>query len=265
MKPFLKWAGGKTQLVDTLLPIIMSRLTLGGRYVEPFLGGGAVALSLPAAYQVIASDSCAPLVQTWESVRDHLDSVVEHLRGHDVAHSKEHYYLTREEFNKPKALWSGADAAQFIYLNKSGFNGLYRVNKGGAVNVPFGARKRPALPSEMELAAVRQRMREWWWPIGCHDFEATIELAREGDVVYADPPYDGTFSYGVDFSVEDRVRLSKALRRAARRGACVMMTDAATLRVQALYAWADVQPISERRRVAANGDRSAAACVLAVR
>ena len=259
LKPWAKWAGGKTQMVDTLLPMVTERLAVSGRYYEPFLGAGALALSM-VGVDVIASDACEPLIETWDVVRNNsheLSLLLEHLRNR---HSERFYYKIR----KMAPTSPVQRAARFIYLNKTGFNGLYRVNRAGKFNVPFGRGKASSIPTYHDLMKIASVMHKYW-RLECLDFEGMIEEATEGDVVYADPPYDGTFSYSSGFDGRDRVRLAAALRRAARRGVGVIATDADTSLVRRLYSWARIDAYDERRRIAANGDRRDAGCVIVSR
>lgn len=259
-QPFLKWCGGKKQLADTLLPLILERLAPGGAYIEPFLGGGAVALRIDRETPVRASDACPPLVETWQMVAAQtyaLSRLLEQLRD---GHSADQYYAVRAEMPDGPV----GRAARFIYLNKTGFNGLYRTNRAGLFNVPLGRGRATSIPTYGELMAVASVVREW--TIGLLDFERAIDRAGAGDVVYADPPYDGTFAYSSGFGDVARVRLASSLRRAARRGVGVVVTDADTPLVRRLYAWADVRSIDERRSVAASSSsRDDASCIVAVR
>lgn len=259
-EPIVKWAGGKRSMLNRVVPLILERLSSGGRYVEPFLGGAAVALSLDAP--TIASDTCLPLVETYAVCSQRPSRVHRRLRELAGEHCEQRYYEIRR--------WSPDNpterAARFIYLNKAGFNGLYRVNRSGEFNVPFARRKRGGLsiPTLDHLRSVAKRMADWC--LVHSDFEPVVELAREGDVVYADPPYDGTFDYSSDFGADAQARLAACLRRAARRGVGVVTTNADTPMVRRLYSWACVVSGSERRCVAADGDRRGdAECVVAMR
>lgn len=260
--PFIKWAGGKRQLVDRLLPIVARRLT--GRYLEPFLGGGAVAVHLASDHrlrdvQIVASDVCAELVTTWRVVIDQplvLGQLLERLAE---THSERMYYQVRSV----SPTLDLDVAARFIYLNKMGYNGLYRVNASGGFNVPLGRGRPSSIPTREALHALASKLGRRC-QVDCRDFEATIDEAQRGDVVYADPPYDGTFSYSSKFGDADRARLALALGRAVDRGASVVATDADTPYVRALYdSWARVELIGERRRVSCKStERRVASCVL---
>lgn len=259
--PIVKWAGGKRQLLDLILPLVAERLSPGGVYHEPFLGGAAVALALDEGVPVVARDVCADLVETYQAVASSPHRVFVRLSELFATHSQESYYAVRSTVPER----AHDRAARFIYLNKTGFNGLYRVNSQGAFNVPIGRRRRPATcPRYGDLVAFSWRAR--YWALSCGDFEPAVDAAEPGDVIYADPPYHGTFGYSADFSESDQARLAAALRRAARRGVGVVATNSRTPLVRKLYQWADVRTISEGRAVAADASRRGdALCILAVR
>lgn len=257
-EPIVKWAGGKRSMLDRVVPLVLERLAPGGRYLEPFLGGAAVALALDAP--TIASDTCLPLVETYAVCSQRPGRVHRRLRELARGHCERRYYEIRG--------WSPGNptdrAARFIYLNKAGFNGLYRVNRSGGFNVPFGKRGDVSIPALDHLREAAARMADWC--LVHSDFEPVVELARPGDVVYADPPYDGTFGYSSGFGAAAQARLAACLRRAARRGVGVVTTNSDTPLVRRLYSWAHVVSGSERRCVAADGQRRAdAECVVAVR
>lgn len=254
----IKWVGGKRQLVDRLLPVVTHHLT--GTYIEPFLGGGALALALPEITKVRAGDADVDLMTYYRCVLKMPRALAQRISAHAAAHSTEHYYAVRAatpEFMVDKA-------ARFVYLNRACFNGLHRKNKAGQFNVPIG-RGTPRFPSQDELVALSYRLRRWD-QLSCGDFELLVNPAQRGDVIFADPPYDGTFtSYTVDgFSMLDQLRLSTSLHAAYIRGATILATNSDTEYIRHLYAsWAVVTPVDERRRIAADGDKRAdAACVL---
>lgn len=263
--PFIKWTGGgKRQLVGTLRPIIEARLAEGGTYWEPFLGGGAVALSLASEIPVHASDACAELIEAWDVVRKQPYRLISTLRAMGEMHSKAYYYEVRGATYDTAVM----RAARFIYLNKMGFNGLYRKNKSGGFNVPLGRGKITAIPDTSTIIPVYDRVRDW--RLEALDFEDFLEDPRwrpsEGDVIFADPPYDGTHDYSSGFSESDQRRLAACLRRAARRGVGVVATNADTPLVRRAYAWAIVRDITEQRRISCDSaNRDAASCVLVTR
>lgn len=150
IKPFLKWAGGKTNLVDDIVSFIPEDYDKG-TYWEPFLGSGALFFKLRPSKAVL-SDINPYLIHCFEAIQQNPDAVGVYLQKHKKAHCKRHYYKVREQFKRCGL--SVAQASRFIYLNKSCFNGLFRVNKNGVFNVPFGRRKTLALPTNHDLKSI---------------------------------------------------------------------------------------------------------------
>lgn len=231
IKPFLKWAGGKRWLLGRPEFSVPS---FSGRYIEPFLGGGAVYFSLspPSA---LLSDVNPKLIGTYQAIRDDWKSVLEHLTEHHSRHSKDYYYTQRGIEHKDSA----SRAAHFLYLNRACWNGLYRENLKGQFNVPIGTKSRIIFENDdfQSVSKVLQSAE-----INCCDFEEAIDKAEDGDVIFVDPPYttahnmNGFVKYNQTiFSWQDQVRLRDALVRAAGRGAKVIATNAWHDSVIALY------------------------------
>lgn len=210
-KPFLKWAGGKKWFVNQE----RDRLLLDfNRYIEPFLGGGSVFFYINPQ-QAILSDINAELVNAYICLRDEFESVYKKLHIHQIHNSEEYYYIIRDRQTRTNA----TSAARTIYLNKACFNGVYRVNRDGKFNVPYGKVKNLIFDrNALQESSIALRGTE----ILCQDFEATIDQAEQNDFIFCDPPYavlneDNRFvSYTANlFSWNDQVRLSHALNRAA--------------------------------------------------
>lgn len=231
MKPFLNWAGGKRWLVAHHAEVLGDGRQ---RLVEPFVGSGVVFFHLEPAAALLA-DSNAQLIETYQAVRDMPDKVASALRRHHRLHSADHYYLTRDRV--PRA--AAARAARFIYLNRTCFNGLYRVNLRGKFNVPLGS-KCSVVRGDDDFAEWSGRLQGV--ELFAQDFEATIERAGPGDLIYADPPY--TVKHNMNnfvkyneriFSWSDQERLAKCLSSASERGCRVLISNADHLSVQELY------------------------------
>lgn len=235
LHPFLRWPGGKRWLVASYPECLPRRI--GGRYLEPFLGGGTVFFHLRPARAVL-SDINKELIQTYKAVQSHPRAVEEALWDHHLRHREmpdEHYYTVRG--NIPENL--AERAARFIYLNRTCFNGIYRVNFDGQFNVPRGTKRNVILDEDVwnawsEALEVSQ--------LCCVDFEVVVDEAERGDFVFADPPYtvrhnlNGFVKYNeVLFSWEDQVRLAEALVRARKRGVRILMTNANHDSVRSLY------------------------------
>jgi DNA adenine methylase len=254
VQPIIKWAGSKRWLVPLIGDLIYERLAVsGGRYVEPFLGGAAL---------MVLGDSCRPLVEMYEAIRADSRSVTQALKALiEFGTDKESYLLVRGE----RAQEPDMVAARFIYLNKLGFNGLYRVNRKGQFNVPYGDKKRGeraqfggVFPSDDDLAAVAAAFADA--DLALRDFRETVALAEDGDLLYADPPYLETYSsYTPEgFADEDHLALADALHAAAKRGVTVLATNSDNDRIRELYEWAAVTPVIERHNVGATVQRRGA-------
>ncbi len=265
-KPFLKYVGGKRLLVPELGPVIGTKLSeTKGCYIEPFLGGGAMALYL-GPHDMVLADGSARLVAMYQTIqRCDPAEIRETLNDLGKCIGEDAYYSVREAFN------AGIEdpiehAAAFIYLNKTGFNGLYRENSDGGYNVPYGKpanRTGSLFPSLHDLKLVKAALQG---SVICGwDFEALIEGAEEGDVLYVDPPYDGGFSQYIaaGFSTEDQIRLARALERASLRGVTIIAHNANTELILGLYQWATVTALDEKRPIAAAPEaRQDAPCVI---
>jgi DNA adenine methylase len=257
MNPFLRWVGGKRWLAPTLGPLIVTAISPSGRYIEPFLGAGALALALAEPNKLVRqtfllNDFCEPLMRTWEWIVKAPDSVDRELRGLVSRHGSDAtgYGAVRTAYNMTRSYM--VRAAQFLYLNATSFNGVYRENQRGLYNVPHGRTTQAFMTHEtMQKVASLLRTRARF-SIG--DFEPIIDQARFGDVLYADPPYDGVYNdyTAHGFSSEAQSRLAHALKRAVHRGAKVFTSNADTPLIRALYKdWAKIETVSEPRAVAA--------------
>lgn len=231
LSPFLKWAGGKRWFADRWLHLIPNRFE---RYIEPFVGSGAMYFAL-LPQTAILSDINIDLINAYCAVRDDPASVERLLTAHDQMHSKEHYYLTRSQ--KPDG--SVDRAAWLIYLNRTCWNGLYRVNQRNEFNVPIGTKTRAILPTD-NFPLISSSLKNA--KILAQDFEATIDLAEDGDFVFVDPPYtvkhnlNGFVKYNDHiFSWADQIRLRDAVARAADRGAMVLVTNANHHSIRDIY------------------------------
>ena len=258
--PVIKWAGGKRWLVPHLAPRIHQRLAqTGGRYIEPFLGGGAIALDLGLP-RMILGDVCQPLVTMYQAIRRSPGAVVWALQDYAARG------LDRERFLQVRAQPSHshvATAARFIYLNKVGFNGLHRENRRGGNNTPYGGGRSIKFPTAAELHAVAKALAHV--DLQHRPALATIAHAQAGDVIYADPPYDHMFTAynAAGFGPDDQAALAAALQAAHQRGAHVVASNSATERIHALYSWAWIDPVTERHRISAKAtSRGATPAVL---
>ncbi|MDP9151928.1 MAG: DNA adenine methylase [Myxococcota bacterium] len=232
-RPFLKWAGGKRQLLPTLLQNAPANPR---RYFEPFVGGGALFFALRPKEAVLA-DANGRLIRAYKGVRDSVDAVIRLLRSYP--HEREFFYRFRE-----KDVDEGTDAevaAWFVYLNRTAFNGLYRVNRANGFNVPFGRYANPTLCDEPTLRACAAALAGA--DLRAEDFEAVVDDAREGDFVYFDPPYvplSTTSSFtsytSGGFGEAEQARLRDTARRLKERGVRVLLSNSSAPLVRRLYA-----------------------------
>lgn len=230
-QPFLKWAGGKRWFAERYIDEFPSKF---GRYFEPFLGSGAVYFALEPKNALI-SDSNIDLIDTYRAIRDGWLTVEQHLSKHHFNHDRSHYYNIRSTQYEDRF----QRAASFIYLNRTCWNGLYRVNLKGEFNVPIGSKENVILSSDnfSNISAILHNAK-----IEHSDFELVIDGAGSGDLVYLDPPYAAKHIYNgfvkyneVLFGWEDQIRLRDCAIRARNRGAHVVISNANHPSIRELY------------------------------
>jgi DNA adenine methylase len=256
LRPFIRWAGGKRWLVSRYPGLIEGPTE--GVFFEPFLGSAVVFSSIQPE-QAVLSDLNPELIATYVAVRDQPDAVVAVLQLHHACHSESYYYATRS--STPES--SAEIAGRFLYLNRTCFNGIYRVNQQGRFNVPMGSRENVLRPEDDFVA----------WSLAlekceliAEDCEAVIQRASSGDIIYADPPY--TVRHNLNsfrkyneslFSWEDQVRLAVALSDAAQRGVRVVVSNANHSSVSELYPQAFLRKsIARNSSIAASPDKRGA-------
>lgn len=257
--PFLKWAGGKRQLLPVLWDQIQ-RIGTFRTYHEPFLGGGALFFDLWNRGRIregaSLSDVNPHLMDAWRGVQADVESVIHHLRVHQQQHSPEHYYATRVA--DPEDL--AERAARIIYLNRTCFNGLYRENRSGRFNVPMGRYRNPTICDEPTLRAASVALAAA--TIRTESFEGVAGRAAPGDLVYFDPPYvplsrTASFTdYAADgFSLADQRRLAEVFGELADRGVHVMLSNAGHDLVRDLYRRFYIHRVLATRSVNSRADR----------
>jgi len=268
-RPFVKWVGGKGRLMPQLEPLL-PRDIHRMRHLEPFVGGGAMFFARRPARAVL-SDINPDLVHTYRSIRDDVTGVIAALAplaaaGHDAAT----YYAVRARYNAGDGLNEPLRAALFIYLNKTCFNGLHRVNRRGEFNVPIGRYTHPAILDAAALRAASCALQHA--ELLCAGFEELLEQAGVGDFVYLDPPYAPTSStssftgYAAEgFSLDDQRRLREVVGELRQRGVSVMLTNSDVPLVRELYADFHITRIQARRAINTNGARRGAVTELVVR
>ena len=228
--PFIKWAGGKRALIPDLAKHFPERVE--GTYWEPFVGGGAVFFTFADRMdRAILSDRNEELVIAYQTVKDHVDDLIEALRVHERGHKDDRYYLRVRAQEPADAL---AIAARFIYLNKTCFNGLYRVNKAGRFNVPKGNYKNPDICNPDRLRKASAALAKATIRLG--DFDRVVQPG-DGDLIYCDPPYDECFTgyQAGGFTGDDQERLRNAVNGWAQAGAAVIVSNSDTALIRRLY------------------------------
>jgi DNA adenine methylase len=258
-QPFLKWAGGKRQLVPTLCDAI-TRIAPNGfqHYYEPFVGGGALFFALRATGwrgHATLGDSNERLVRTYLGVRGDVEEVIKGLKA--CRYNKKEYL--QERSRRWDVLLEDAEVAiRFIYLNRTCFNGLYRVNAKGEFNVPFGKYTNPTICDEPILRAASAALKCAAFKIG--DFEKTVKSAERGDLVYFDPPYvpvnetSNFTGYTRDgFTLADQERLRDCALKLKRRGVHVILSNVDMPIVRKIYRGFSIKHVEARRNINSKG------------
>lgn len=236
--PFLKWAGGKRQLLPEIRKYVPKKM---GTYHEAFIGAGAVLFDRQPKKAVI-NDINPELVNTYITIRDNIDELIADLQKHD--NDSDYFYEIRDLDRKPEYnnLTNVEKASRLIYLNKTCFNGLFRVNSQGQFNVPFGKYKNPNIVNESVLRAVHHYLSTNDVQILNGDFADAVANAKKGDFIYLDPPYDPVSSsssftgYSLDgFSREEQVRLRDLVVDLDKRGCKVLLSNSATDFIKDIY------------------------------
>jgi DNA adenine methylase len=272
-RPLLKWAGGKRQLLPTLrgfYPVVFDR------YIEPFFGSGAVFFDLHASgrlegKQAWLVDDNADLIGCYRMLMSRADEVIAALRRlaneHDARGTGFYYEVRDTRFNPMRAGGTGGYtpdmAAMLIYLNRTGFNGLFRLNKAGEFNVPVGRYANPRILDEAHLRQVAAALRTRGVTLVHGSFDGALLEAGKGDFVYCDPPYAplsrtacfANYTAG-GFTLNDQARLQRALIEAVRRGAHVVLSNSSAPEIERLYSTREarraqlrIERVSARRAI----------------
>ena len=244
---FVKWAGGKKQLIDQFKPFFPKEIK---RYSDPFVGGGAVLFYVLKNYkpkEVFIFDINEELINTYETIKNDVENLIVELKKLKSLHNKEHYYEIRAE--NPQLLSKLTRASRFIYLNKTCFNGLYRVNSKGSFNVPIGSYKNPLICPEDDLREISKLLKNV--NIICGGFEECLKLAKKKDFIYFDPPYyplnkSSFTTYTKDkFLDEEQIKLKEVFSKLDKKKCKVMLSNSDTKFIKDLYE--EYQPIKKVR------------------
>ena len=287
-KPFLKWAGGKTQLLDELYKRLPSSLIQSGkieRYVEPFVGGGAFFFFLKRNFRVKESfliDINKELIIGYKVIQNNVNELIDELSSMEEKYlklseeqRKDFYYNIRDEYNRQKDNFDYVNynldwvkrAAYLIFLNKTCFNGLYRLNKKGEFNVPFGKYKNPTICDADNLIEVSKALENT--EVICADFEESNKYIHKNTLVYLDPPYrplnntSNFTSYNEDgFDDDDQRRLAQFFKEMDKRGAYLILSNSDPKNEDVddnffdeLYAGFIIERAKAKRYINSNGDK----------
>ena len=235
-KPFVKWAGGKRQLITQLIQFSPPKFE---NYYEPFLGGGALFFKLSMLgkiKQAYLNDSSKVLIDAYKTIKEKPIELINELKNSKYKNSQENFLKIRAE--QPTNLIDAT--ARFIYLNKTAFNGLYRVNSNGGFNVPFGKYKNPNILDEKNILSVSRALQKD--ELTCMDFEQAVSSAKKHDLIYFDPPYqpiNKTASFTnytkENFTEKDQERLAKLFKVLDRKGCFVMLSNSYAPLILDLY------------------------------
>ena len=255
--PFLKWAGGKRQLISQMDKFFPKNYN---KYIEPFIGGGAVFFHLLPETSII-SDNNPDLINCYNVIKEDVEGLIKSLKKHK--YEKDYYYdiraLDRDQ-NKYAELSDIEKASRSIYLNKSGYNGLYRVNSKGFFNVPFGRHKNPKICDEENLRKVSQVLKNVKIYLG--SFEICLNFAEKGDFVYLDPPYfplsdTALFtSYTKDiFDKSSQLKLFNAFKELNERGCYIMLSNSYSEFILNLYKDFKIITLKAKRNINSNSQK----------
>lgn len=263
-RPFLKWAGGKYQLLKHILP----QLPKHGTLVEPFVGAGAVFMNADIQ-RVHINDINPDLMLVYKSIKKHGKKFIEYTRQYfdPCFNNRDNFYAFRDEFNNTPA--DMHKAALFIYLNRHGYNGLCRYNASGVYNVPFGEHRNPLFPEKSMQHAITRLKRS---RLTCRSFEKVMKECNEDCIVYCDPPYvplsdssDFTKYHTKGFNLKAQEKLARQAEQLAGRGTTVIISNHDTPLTRKLYHKAKIIRFQAPRSISANGgNRKAVVELLAI-
>lgn len=257
--PVVKWVGGKRQLMNEITPLLPKRIT---SYCEPFLGGGAVLFSIQPS-KAIVNDLNGDLITVYETIRDDVESLIDDLKKHE--NTSEYFYAIRDmdrDKNTYQSMTKVERASRLIYLNKTCFNGLFRVNSSGEFNSPFGHYKNPNIVNEPVLRAVNKYLTANDVKFYNEDFSVTLKRVNKGGFVYLDPPYDpvsDTASFtGYNkggFDRTEQIRLKQCCDELTQRGIKFMLSNSSTDFIKELYRDYDISVVQAKRAINSNANK----------
>lgn len=270
-KPVLKWAGGKRQLLEPILAFVDQAFPERiGTYYEPFAGGAAVFFALASQgkfERAKLTDKNEDLIGVYRELKNDAEAVIRELKKLcELGEGEDVYYAVRKKDPKKPA----ARAARLLYLNRTGYNGLYRVNRSGGFNVPYGRYKNPRILDETRLLAAAAALQGV--EIAVEDFGAACAKAKPGDFVYFDPPYvpvskTASFAeyHAEAFTLAEHERLAKTFAKLDKKGVAVLLSNSDTPQTRELYREFETDFVFAKRAINSNAARRGAVSELLVR
>lgn len=259
VKPYLKWVGGKRQLLEDIRPFVPEKFKT---YYEPFIGAGAVLFDIQPKKAVI-NDFNAQLITTYRVIKENVEELIELLKKHKESNTSEFFYTIRELDRDIEAFSKLTDveiAARFIYMNKTCYNGLYRVNSQGLFNVPYGKYKNPMICDEPVLRAVSHYLSSNDIELHTGDFSSILSKADKNSFVYFDPPYhshnDSNFTgyQAGGFNEDEQIRLRDTFVELSKKGVKCLLSNGDTPFIRELYK--DFTVVTVKAKRAVNSDAS---------
>lgn len=259
ISPVVKWVGGKRQLLDSIMPLVPRSYTT---YCEPFFGGGAVLFSLQPKSAVI-NDANEDLICLYRTIRDNVEPLIESLQQHE--NTSDHYYEVRALDRDKEVYASMSDierSSRLIFLNKTCYNGLFRVNSSGEFNTPFGSYKNPNIVNAATLRAVSNFFKNNDIQILSGDFADALAMLPEKSFVYLDPPYDPVSSSAAftgytsgGFGKEEQIRLRECCDELNRRNIKFLLSNSDTQFIREQYAAYTIETVQATRNINSKGDK----------
>ena len=260
--PVVKWVGGKRQLLAEITPLLPKKIPT---YCEPFLGGGAVLFSIQPSKSIV-NDLNVDLITVYKVIKDDVETLIQSLKKHE---NTSDYFYTIRDMDRDKETYQAISdvekASRLIYLNKTCFNGLFRVNSAGEFNSPFGHYKNPNIVNEPVLRAVSKYFNASNISFYSEDFSDTLSRVGKGGFVYLDPPYDPIsdtanftgYNKG-GFDKNEQVRLKECCDTLTRRGVKFLLSNSATTFIKDLYQDYDIKIVRAKRAINADASKRGA-------
>jgi DNA adenine methylase len=262
LRPFVKWAGGKRQLLNEIEKRLPNNWNT---YYEPFFGGGALLVNLQneeKIFKAVISDLNSELINLYNVVKKNPDKLIDALSHKEFENSEDAFRNLKNEFNTLTGLPGNKvrRAALLIYLNKHGYNGLWRVNSKGKFNVPFGRYAKRSIPTEHSILKFSNLLKKV--KILNLDFEQAVKSAKKGDFVYFDPPYhpisktaNFTDYNSNGFTFDDQKRLADVFRKLSKKGVQLMLSNSKVSEIEDLFVGFTIDTVEAKRFINCNGER----------